>query len=145
LLNQGSQPVTHYTPGAPFIVEITFTTDGSSSLSLEAFLLDSSRSHLGLASLSQFQGLNLPSQPGRYICQLLLEPLWLAAGSYCLDVATSLINHGWDHCVENAVTFDVVACNPHGLSWNFKRAYGYGALAMVCAESPRFTAIARHG
>ena len=143
LLNQDNQPLSYYSPGDPFIVEITFTTDGASLLSLEAFLLDSARSNLGLASLYQFQGLNLPSQPGRYICRLLLEPLWLAAGSYWLDVTTSLINHGWDHYVENAVAFNVIACNPRGLSWNFKRAYGYGALAMVCVESPRFTSIAQ--
>ena len=70
LLNQDKQPLSHYSPGDPFVVEITFTTDGSSLLSLEAFLLDSARSNLGLASLYQFQGLNLPSQPGRYVCRL---------------------------------------------------------------------------
>ncbi len=138
LLNQDKQPLSHYSPGDPFVLEITFTTDGSSLLSLEAFLLDSTRSNLGLASLYQFQGLNLPSQPGHYVCRLLLEPLWLAAGSYWLDVTTSLINHGWDHYVEEAITFDVIACNPLGFPWNFKHSYGYGALAMLCAEAPRF-------
>ena len=138
LLNSEDQEVIHYTPGTPLVLEITFTTDGASSLSLEVILLDSTRSKLALASLHQFQGITLPTRPGSYVCRFILDSLWLASGVYGLDVATSLVNSSWDHYVQEAITFDVIASNPLGLPWDFKHSYGYGALAMLCAETPRF-------
>jgi len=138
LLNADGQTVNVYTPGAPVILEVMFTTDGTSPLSLEGILLDANRSQIALASLYQFQGIKLPERAGRYICRLTLESLWLASGRYVFDVTTSRVNEGWDHYVEEAVTFDVTSCNPLGLPWDFKHGYGYGTLAMLCTEAPHF-------
>lgn len=138
LLDVSNKPVRHYTPGKILTVEIEFETDGMSSLSLEVFLLDANRAGLAIASTYQLQGTNLPQQAGSYICSLKLQPLWLAAGTYSLKVATSHVNQAWDYVVEDAVTFDVISCNPLGLPWDFKYAYGYGAFAMLCAEAPHF-------
>jgi len=138
LLDASNKAVRHYTPGKDLVLEIGFETDGMSSLSLEVFLLDANRGGLAIASTYQLHGINLPEQAGHYICSLKLEPLWLAAGSYSLKVATSHVNHGWDQVVEDAITFEVISCNPLGFSWDFKYAYGYGAFATLCAETPDF-------
>jgi hypothetical protein len=134
-----------YTPGAPLTLEVTFTTDGTSPMSIDAFLMDSTRSQLGLASLHHFHDIALPTRAGRYVCRFTLEPLWLAAGTYTLDVTTSVVNHNWDHYVDEAVTFDVITCNPLGFSWDFKQSYGYGALAMLCKDAPEFEMIGLDG
>ncbi len=139
MLDQEGRDVSHYTPGAPLILEIAFITDGSSALSFEIFLLDANRSKLALASLHQFQGITLPNAAGKYVCHIHLQPLWLASGSYALTVTSSLVNHGWDHYVEDAITFDVLSSNPLGFPWDFKYSYSYGAFAMLCQEPPSFT------
>ena len=138
LLDTNNKPAWQYTPGADFILEITFETDGTSSLSLEAFLLDANRTKLAIASTYQLQGITLPEQPGGYVCCLKLQPLWLASGRYSLDVTTSHVNYAWDHYVEDAATFEVISSNPLGLPWDFKHADGYGAFAMLCAQAPNF-------
>ncbi|MDB6171251.1 MAG: transporter related [Chthoniobacteraceae bacterium] len=141
LLDNAGVAVSHYNPGSPLILEITFQTDGTAALSIEAFLLDSTRSKLALASLHQFHGTSLPGRPGIYVFRLILEPLWLASGRYSLDITTSLVNSGWDHYIEDAIDFDVITSNPLGHPWDFKQSYGYGAFAMLCRESPVFTQI----
>jgi hypothetical protein len=138
LLDQKNKPARQYTPGTNFVLEIMFETDGTSSLSLEVFLLDANRTKLAIASTYQLQGITLPEQPGGYVCSLKLQPLWLASGRYSLDVTTSHVNHDWDHYVEDAATFEVIASNPLGLPWDFKHAHGYGAFAMLCAQAPDF-------
>lgn len=138
LLDENNKPTRQYVPGSIFVLEITFETDGRSALSLEVFLLDASRTKLAMASTYQLHGINLPEQPGAYVCLLKLRPLWLASGSYSLDVATSHVNHAWDHQVDDAAIFEVSTSNPLGFPWDFKCAYGYGALAMLCAQPPDF-------
>jgi lipopolysaccharide transport system ATP-binding protein len=138
LLGEKLQPTSQYIPGTDLMIEVTVETDGASSLSLEVFLLDSNRTKLAIASTYQLQGVTLPDSPGQHICHLKLQPLWLASGTYSLDVTTSKINQNWDHYVENALSFDVIASNPLGFSWDFKSAYGYGAFAMLCVEPPSF-------
>jgi len=138
LLDQHDQPTHHYTPGTPLRLEVSLETDGTAGLSLEAFLLDSARQKLALASLYQFHGVTLPKQAGRYQIRLELEPLWLASGTYAFDVTTSITNCDWDHFVENAVEFDVLYSNPRGQSYDFKHGYGYGALALPALTEPRF-------
>jgi lipopolysaccharide transport system ATP-binding protein len=140
LLDADAAPAANYVPGQPLRLEVVIETDGSPFLSLEAFITDANRIRLGMASLYQFHGWTLPTNPGRYICQLTLEPIWLASGSYFVDVATSQVNSAWDHKVEAAVTFDVVSSNPRGLPWDFKQSYEYGALALLATEMPVFQA-----
>src|SRR5439155_24450341 len=138
LVDRDGETVNIYTPGAPLSLEVTLTTDGKSPMSLDGILMDSNRSQIALASLSHFHGITLPQLPGRYVCRMTLEPLWLASGSYAFDVTTSLVNQSWDHYVDQAVTFEVITCNPLGFPWDFKCGYGYGSLAMLCTEEPRF-------
>ncbi len=143
LLDGAGEPVNHYQPGEPLVVETTFDTDGTAPLSLEVFLLDTNRVKLALGSVYQFHGVSLPTEAGAFTCLLKLEPLWLASGNYSLDVSTSVVNHGWDHYVEDAVNFDVISSNPLGFPWDFKHSYGYGALAMLTKEPPRFAPAVR--
>ena len=103
--------------------------------------MDAGRAKLAIASLHQFHGVDLPTSRGTYICRMVLNPIWLASGSYALDLTTSLVNQGWDHYVEDAITFDVTTSNPLGFPWDFKQSHGYGAMAMLCAEAPRFTSV----
>ncbi len=140
LLDESSRPATQYLSGSPLRLKVVFETDGARGLSLEVFLLDSSRCRIGLASTFQFQGQALPSIAGTYACTLNLEPLLLASGSYSLDVTTSVINAGWDHYVEMATQFDVAFSNPLGFAWDFRQAYGFGSLAMVGLKAVEFSA-----
>lgn len=141
LVDELGLPTTHYSPGKQMRIEVELESDGTSGLSLEVFLLDASRSRIGLASTYQFHGRTLPLQKGIYLCKLELEPLWLASGSYSLDVTTSLINSTWDHYVEAAIEFDVPFSNPLGYPLDFKQAYGFGALALLSSSPTKFLAI----
>jgi len=140
LLDETGEAVRNYSPGKPIRLEVTFETDGVSSLSLEAFLLDATRHKLGLVSLHHFHGVTLPESAGRYLTLLELEPMWLASGNYIFDVTTSVVNRNWDHYIEDALTFHVIYSNPCGHSWDFKHSFGFGALAMTARVAPKFEA-----
>ena len=139
-MNAGGEAVEHYTPGTPMRLAITFETDGASSLSLEAFLVDAVHQKQALASLHQFHGITLPDRAGRYRTVLELPGQWLASGTYRFDLATSIVNADWDHYVEDVIDFDVIGSNPGGESWDFKQSMGYGAFAMPCVRPPQFVA-----
>ena len=141
LLDESGKPVTHYTPGDAFRLAIVFQTDGTARLSLEAFLVDSTRTRIALASLYQFHGQVLPDQKGNYSCILELEGLWLASGRYYFDLTTSIVNSNWDHYVENALYFDVLYSNPLGYPFDYKQSSGYGSLAHLLATTPAFNLV----
>jgi len=124
-------PTAYYIPGERFTIEIVIETDGTRGLSLELFLMDEFYARIGFASIRDFHGQVLPEQPGVYTCRLELEPLWLASGSYYVEVRTSLANICWDHCVENACRFEVPFSNPTGRELDFKQSYGHGPLAWL--------------
>ena len=138
LLDTNDEPISQYLPGQPFRVRVDFETDGTSGMSLEMFLADSSKARIGMASSYQFDGEMLPAKEGRYVCELQLQPLWLASGSYSLEVATSLINVNWDHRVESALEFDVPYSNLPGSKFDFKQSSAYGSLALPSVNKPRF-------
>jgi len=141
LLDSSGGTLSVYTPGTLLRIEVVFDTDGAPSMSLEALLRDPVGQALGLASIHQFHGGTLPEQPGRYRVVLELAAMWLASGSYSLDLTTSLVNSNWDHFIEAALKFEVVAANAGGQSWDFKHNLGYGALAMPCARHTEFSAV----
>ena len=138
LLDGNDNPTNVYQPGSELMFEIEFETSGKSGMSLEAFLVDSSRIKIAHASLHQFHGLMLPAIPGRYRVKLNFDPLQLASGRYSLDVTTSVVNVNWDHYVEDALWLDVPFSNPRGHSWDFRQTYGYGVLALPCSTNPTF-------
>jgi lipopolysaccharide transport system ATP-binding protein len=136
LLDNLGLPTSQYTSGTPFNVEVEVETDGSRSLSCEALIVDQAKAKIALASLSHFDGSTFPAARGVYRLLLSFSPLHLAAGQYALDVATSIVNHSWDHYVEDAILFEVMFSNPAGLSWNFQQSYGYGAVALPFSKPP---------
>jgi len=140
LLDARGEATNHYVPGEPLCIAVEFETDGTQGLSLEAFLLDAHKVKLGLASLYQFQGQALPAQKGVYGCVLELAPMLLAAGQYSFDITTSIVNHGWDHYLEAAISFEVQFQNPSASSWNFTQSHGYGALALHLSRELVFDA-----
>jgi lipopolysaccharide transport system ATP-binding protein len=136
LLDESGTDTRHYTPGGPLKLEVTFDTDGTPGLSLEAFLLDANRQRIGLASLHQFHDLTLPARQGRYRCVFTLRPIPLASGNYSIDVFTSVVNLSWDHIAEEIVHFEVPYSNPTGSSWDFRHSYGYGSIALLDTSRP---------
>jgi hypothetical protein len=96
---------------------------------------------LGLASRFQFQ--TLPGNQGTYRAKIKFDPLWLAAGCYAFDVATSVPNTAapWDHWVESAVEFEVQFSNALGYPWDFKQSYGYGSLTLLCRPAAEFVSV----
>jgi lipopolysaccharide transport system ATP-binding protein len=136
LINEPGEPINSYFSGTPLRLETTFSTDGSPNLSIEVILVGADQHKLALASLHQFHGGTLPRVAGTYQTVLEIEPLWIASGSYSLDVAISVVNSHWDHYADNAVTFDVPMSNRGGQSWDFKQSLGHGAFALALAHDP---------
>ena len=138
LLDKEDKPTQNYIPGEPFRLEIVLETDGRPGLSLDGSLLDQNRNKIAYLSDYQFHGQTLTQKPGRYLYRLELEPLQLASGNYFFDITTAVVNSNWDHYVEGALEFEVVYCNPLGLSWDLKQRYGYGQIALICAKPSRW-------
>jgi len=141
LLDAENRELSHYVPAQSIRVAIEFQTDGTPGLSVELILLDPSEERVGIYSLYQFHGQCLPTRQGVYRFEILLSGLWLAAGSYSLEVATSVANHSWDHRVERAFDFDVHFSNPEGRSWDFRHSLGFGSLALRSEGAPLFSPI----
>jgi lipopolysaccharide transport system ATP-binding protein len=141
LVRKDGQTTTQYVPGEPLILEVTIETDGTRGMSLELFLVDESRTRIGLVSTYQFHGRTLPEKEGTYRATIHLHSLWLATGKYAFDVATSVVNVQWDHLVESAAEFEVHSSNALGYTWDFKQSYGYGSLALPCQSTPEFVSV----
>jgi lipopolysaccharide transport system ATP-binding protein len=141
LVGEDGVPTTTFTSGEPLRLDLVFSTDGGPAFSLEIVLAGADRQKLALASLQGFHGITLPRTAGVYKTRLETEPLWLASGDYSLDVATSITNSGFDHYVEEAVSFQVLSCNRGNQSWDFKQSYGIGAFALGYLRTPSFERI----
>jgi lipopolysaccharide transport system ATP-binding protein len=123
-----------YKGGSRMRFALTVETDGLAGMSFELFLLDYMRNKMGMASSQHFHAAALPSTPGRFTAVIELHPMWLASGTYSLDVATSIPYVCWDHYVENAVEFECLHQNPGGLSYDFRQDQGFGPCALVIEE-----------
>jgi lipopolysaccharide transport system ATP-binding protein len=141
LLDKDNQPTTQYIPGEPLRVDVIVETDGTPGMSLELFLVDATRTRLGMVSTYLFQGKALPHRKSAYQVNLTLAPLWLASGNYGFDVSTSLVNIEPDHSIESAVEFHVEFSNPLGFTFDFKQSDGYGPLALLSEPEPQFVSI----
>jgi lipopolysaccharide transport system ATP-binding protein len=142
LTKDGHQPTTQYVPGEPLILELTIGTDGTPGMSLELFLTDASRARIGVASTYLFHGQTLPETKGVYRATIKFDPLWLAAGPYAFDIATTIPSADfWDLSIESAVEFEVQFSNALGYPWDFKQSYGYGPLTLLCRPAPEFLSV----
>lgn len=142
LLGPDRTPANLYTPGEPMRINVELETDGTVGMSLELFLADASQNRIGMASTGQFHKQQLPSRQGSYLCRLELEPMWLASGSYSVEIRTSVTNVMWDHCVKTAFEFEVPFSNPLGHEYDFKQSDGYGPLALLSSQTIRFDRLA---
>ena len=121
VVNTAGNEVAFYTPGEFLVLEVTFQTDGSQGLSIEMFLLDERRQRTAWYSLFHYNRISLPTTNGSYRCVFTMQPLWLASGSYSMDITTSVSNSNWDHYIENALDFEVTHSNPGGHSSDFRQ------------------------
>ena len=144
LVSESGNALEVYSPGSIFYLEVEFTTDGSSGMSLELFLKSPNMERMALASLHQFQGLSLPTVAGSYICKIQLRGMPLAAGDYTIDVASSRVNIGWDHEVNDAIGFSVPFSNPNQYSWDFRFSTDFGALAWLADKQPEIKERSNH-
>lgn len=141
MLNAQNEPTRHYRLGEDLRLEVCFETDGASNLSLDAFLLDENRTRIGLASSKHFHDIELPTTIGAYRSILNFGKLWLASGSYSIDLRTAHANVRFDHHVDDAIEFSVEFSNPGGFPWDFKHSLGCGSIALPCIAAPTFTPI----
>ena len=141
LLDHAGARLRQYASGTPLTMVIDVEKDESTSVSLEIVLLDPDQGRLGLFSLWQFFGKALPARAGRYRVEVPLEGLWLAAGTYYVDVTTSIADVSWDHYLERAAKIEVPFSNPYGRTWDFRHGLGFGSLALRCARDPAITPV----
>jgi len=138
LVDENGALTTSYIAGEPFRIELVLMTDGGPSYSVEIIIADADRQRLALGSLQAFHGITLPRKAGMYRALLEIEPLWLASGDYSLDIATSIANSAFDHYVEQALSFQVLSCNPGDQSQDFKQSLKLGSFAIRHRRPPLF-------
>lgn len=138
LIDENGAPTSNYTAGEPLRIDLVVSTDGGATYSVEIVLANAERQRLAMGSLQAFHGVTLPREPGTYRTILEIEPLWLASGDYSLDIATSVANAAFDHYVEEALSFQVLSCNPGDRPWDFKQSYQLGSFAIRHRRLPTF-------
>lgn len=141
LLDHAGKQLQQYASGTPLTVMIDVETDGTPNVSVEILLLDPNQGRLGLFSLWQFFGESMPARAGRYSVRIRLDALWLAAGTYFLDVTTSIADVDWDHYLERIAKVDVPFSNPYGRTWDFRHDLGFGSLALRCTGAPTISRV----
>ncbi len=137
LLDAQGVPTDVYEPGIPFNLRVEVETTDMPGLGLELQLRDANNLPVGFYSSSIFSQSPLPSQPGRHVCRLSLQPLFLASGDYSFDIATNSLTIVIDHGVSNAIPFGVAASSPGGIAYDFKQSLGNGVLALQLAAPLR--------
>jgi len=131
LLDENGAPTDTYEPGTPLVLRIELETSGMPGMTLELTLRDSNNLPVAFYSSQVFSQVEVPHEPGRYVCTVRLKPYFLASGGYSFDLGTNYMTIMSDHDVDNAVAFHVAASNPGGGTFDFKQDYGLGAHAML--------------
>ena len=139
LIDENGMPTDRYEPGTPIRLRVVLDTQGLRGMSLEMILRDEHNLPISYYSTGVFDRLSLPGKAGRFECNLVLAPYWLAAGDYCFDLLTTQTNVEVDHRVDNALRFFVERCSPDGIPFNFSQGKGEGAMAMRSAAAIEFT------
>ena len=137
LLDAQGVPTETYEPGTPFNVRVEVETTNMPGLGLELQLRDANNLPVGFYSSSIFSQIALPSEPGRHVFTLSLQPLFLASGDYSFDIATNSLTIVVDHGVSNAIPFNVAASSPGGIAYDFKQSLGNGVVALQLAAPLR--------
>lgn len=137
MLDANGHPTDNYEPGTPFRLRVEVETVDMPGLALEFHLRDANNLPVGFYSSTIFSQVPLPSEPGRYVCTLTLQPLFLASGDYSFDLKTNSLTIIVDHEVSNAIPFNVAACSPGGVAYDFKQTLGQGVIAMQLASPLR--------
>ncbi len=137
MLDANGNPTDSYEPGTPFRLRVEVETVDMPGLALEFHLRDANNLPVGFYSSTIFSQVPLPSEPGRYVCTLTLQPLFLASGDYSFDLKTNSLTIIVDHEVSNAIPFNVAACSPGGVAYDFKQTLGQGVIAMQLASPLR--------
>jgi lipopolysaccharide transport system ATP-binding protein len=127
-----------FVPGSPLRLRVTFETNGMPGISMELRLRDELNLPVAFYSSSIFNQTTLPTRPGRYECEFVLDPYFLAAGEYSVDVGTVHSNISPDHTVDSAVRFFVETCSPDGIPYNFQQSLGDGHHAMRLGKPLHF-------
>jgi lipopolysaccharide transport system ATP-binding protein len=138
LLDESGLPTEHYEPGAPLNLRVEIETTGMPGMTLEIMLRDANNLPVGFYSSSVFSQAPLPSEPGKYVCMVSLQPHFLASGEYSFDLATDYMSIVADHKVDNAVRFQVAACSPDGIAFDFTQSLGRGVHALRLAAPIQF-------
>ncbi len=130
LLDERGNKTDRFVPGTPLRIRVVFETTGLPGLSLDAILRDRHNIAIAYYNSSNFNRVSLPTDAGRYECVLTLDPYWLAAGEYGVDLHITVTNVMEDHGVDSAVRFMVDTCSPDGIPFSFGQEMGYGNQAM---------------
>jgi homopolymeric O-antigen transport system ATP-binding protein len=120
----------NFMPGTPLRLHVVVETTGMPGMSLVVILRDQHNLPIGLYSSASFSNVPLPTTAGRYECRLSLDPLFLAAGEYNIDLQTTSTATIVDHRVDGAVQFFVNACSPGEVGYDFRQDQGTGHLAL---------------
>jgi lipopolysaccharide transport system ATP-binding protein len=140
LVNSKGEHSSTYTIDFDFMLEFTFSKEQENQLSFEVFLKDELQNKIAMFSFHHFNNELLPKGVGKYTCSVSLAKLNLASGRYFIDIVLSQPKIGWDVYAENAITFDVLMCNPNNFSWDLKQEYRYGNIAWMSAGLPKIVA-----
>jgi lipopolysaccharide transport system ATP-binding protein len=130
LLDEEGKPTDRFVPGTPIRLHAVLETTGMPGMALEVVLRDQHNLPVAFYSSGVFSEIGLPTKAGRYECTFSLDPLFLAAGEYNIDLATVSTTIVVDHRVDGAIQFFVNASNPGGVAYDFRQDYGCGHLAM---------------
>lgn len=128
----------NFIPGTPLRLHVVVETTGMPGMSLAVTLRDQHNLPIGFYSSASFSNVLLPTSAGRYECVLSLDPLYLAAGEYSIDLQTTSTAIVVDHRVDGAVQFFVNACNPGDVGYDFRQDQGAGHLALRLTAPLRF-------
>lgn len=142
LFDRDGTPTERFTPGTPLSLRVVVETTGSPGLSLEVVLRDQHNLPVAFYSSGLFSKVPLPTKAGRYECRLVLDPLFLAAGEYSIDLETKSTTIVTDHAVGNAIQFFVNASNPSDVAYDFRQDSGVGALALRASAPVQFVPVA---
>jgi lipopolysaccharide transport system ATP-binding protein len=120
-----------YISGDPINIEMKFEVYGRRSVSIDLFLIGNNEQVIAFYSTQQFDGATVPLVNGEQCLNLRLSGVFLAAGKYRFRVATGTLHEGYDHVVDFAASFEVLYCNPRGLTWNLRQSSEFGVLGLI--------------